>query len=211
MSSFSRLLIGLGNPGDEYARTRHNVGFMCADEIAARKKCPAWKKKFCGLVTNADAFLLLKPQTFMNLSGESATEALRFYQLAPENVIVFHDDIDLLPGQVKIKQGGGSGGHNGLKSLDACIGADYWRVRIGIGRPGSETRAVAVAGSEQRERTAEHSRALNKDNAVTNYVLSPFAKADKIWLEPLLSALASELDLLLAGNVAGYLAKLPKP
>jgi PTH1 family peptidyl-tRNA hydrolase len=193
MSHPSRLIIGLGNPGEEYARTRHNVGFMAVDEIAARYNCPAWKKKFRGLVTSIDNFLLLKPQTFMNLSGESAAEALRFYQLAPGNVIVFHDDIDLLPGQVKIKQGGGAGGHNGLKSLDASIGADYWRVRIGIGRPLTE-QGEAV-----------------KDEAVTNHVLNPFAKADKAWLEPLLAACAAELDLLLAGKYADYAAKLPKP
>jgi peptidyl-tRNA hydrolase, PTH1 family len=193
MSTPTHLIIGLGNPGEEYARTRHNVGFMAADEIAAHTHCPAWKKKFHGLIASADDFLLLKPQTFMNLSGQSATEALNFYQLAPGAVIVFHDDIDLLPGQVKIKQGGGSGGHNGLKSLDAHIGADYWRVRIGIGRPMTEQGEAA------------------KEEAVTNYVLNPFAKADKAWLEPLLSALASEFDLLLKGKYSEYAAKLPKP
>jgi PTH1 family peptidyl-tRNA hydrolase len=128
----------------------------------------------------------------MNLSGESAAEALRFYQLGPESTIVFHDDIDLLPGQVKAKLGGGSGGHNGLKSLDAHIGQDYWRVRLGIGRPTTEQGAPV------------------KGDAVTNYVLNPFAKADKSWLEPLISALAAELDLLLAGNYAAYAAKLQK-
>jgi peptidyl-tRNA hydrolase, PTH1 family len=192
MSNPSRLIIGLGNPGEEYVRTRHNIGFMAADEIATQRRCPAWKKKFRGLITSADAFLLLKPQTFMNLSGESAVEALHFYQLEPSDVIVFHDDIDLLPGQVKIKQGGGAGGHNGLKSLDANIGPDYWRVRLGIGRP----------MTEQGEPV--------KGDAVTNYVLNPFAKADKTWLEPLLSALAAELDLLLKENYKGYAAKLPK-
>ena len=192
MSNPTHLIIGLGNPGEEYARTRHNVGFRAVDEIAEYAHCMPWKKKFRGLVTSADAFLLLKPQTFMNLSGESAEEALRFYGLAPENVMVFHDDIDLLPSQVKIKQGGGSGGHNGLKSLDAHIGADYWRIRIGIGRPMTEDGASV------------------KGDAVTNYVLNPFAKADKTWLEPLLSALAENFDLLLAGKYAGYAAKLPK-
>jgi peptidyl-tRNA hydrolase, PTH1 family len=193
MSNPSRLIIGLGNPGDDYARTRHNVGFRAADEIAAQKHCAAWKKKFRGLITSFDDCLLLKPQTFMNLSGEAAAEALKFYQLTPESVIVFHDDIDLSPGQIKIKQGGGSGGHNGLKSLDACIGADYWRVRIGIGRP-----------------TTEQGDAV-KGDAVTNYVLNPFAKADKTWLDPLLDALAENIDLLLAGKIGAYAAKLPKP
>ncbi|MFA5040418.1 MAG: aminoacyl-tRNA hydrolase [Bdellovibrionales bacterium] len=192
MSAFSRLIIGLGNPDEDYARTRHNVGFMAADAIAERYRCLAWKKKFRGLVTSYDGFLLLKPQTYMNLSGESAAEALKFYQLAPEDAIVFHDDIDLLPGQIKIKQGGGAGGHNGLKSLDAHIGANYWRVRIGIGRPMTEQGAPA------------------KEDAVTNYVLNPFSKADKAWLDPLLVALAGELDLLLAGKMADYAKKLPK-
>ncbi|MDD4615962.1 MAG: aminoacyl-tRNA hydrolase [Alphaproteobacteria bacterium] len=190
--SVSRLLIGLGNPGDDYARTRHNIGFMAVDEIAAHYCCPSWKKKFRGLITGADAFLLLKPQTFMNLSGESAVEALRFYQLEPENVVVFHDDIDLLPGQVKIKQGGGSGGHNGLKSLDACIGSDYWRVRIGVGRPMTEQGCPV------------------KGDAVVNYVLNPFTKADKSWLDPLVHALAEETDLLLKNEFQKYLARLPK-
>jgi PTH1 family peptidyl-tRNA hydrolase len=192
MPSFSHLVIGLGNPGEDYARTRHNIGFMAVDEIAARYQCPAWKKKFRGLTTGADKFLLLKPQTFMNLSGEAAIEALNFYELAPEQVIVFHDDLDLLPGQVKIKQGGGAGGHNGLKSLDSHIGANYWRVRLGIGRPLTE-QGTAVKGE-----------------AVTSYVLGPFAKAEKTWLEPLIAALASEFDLLLAGNHAAYQTKLPK-
>lgn len=190
--SLSHFIIGLGNPGEEYARTRHNIGFMALDEIAARYACPAWKKKFRGLITNSADFLLLKPQTFMNLSGESAVEALNFYQLAPEKVIVFHDDLDLPAGHVKIKQGGGSGGHNGLKSLDAHIGQNYWRVRLGIGRP----------MTEQGEPV--------KGEVVSNYVLNPFAKADKKWLEALLPALASEFDLLLAGNHSGYMAKLPK-
>ena len=192
MSTPTRLIIGLGNPGEEYARTRHNVGFMAVDKIAAHKGCAVWKKKFRGLITGSGDFLFLKPQTFMNLSGESATEALNFYQLAADKAVVFHDDIDLLPGQIKIKQGGGNGGHNGLKSLDACIGPDYWRVRIGIGRP-----------------TTEQGEAV-KGEAVTNYVLNPFAKADKTWLEALLDALAAESDLLLAGKFSDYAAKLPK-
>ncbi|MGB9153845.1 MAG: aminoacyl-tRNA hydrolase, partial [Alphaproteobacteria bacterium] len=171
---------------------RHNIGFMAVDEIAAQTSCPAWKKKFRGLVTGSRDFLFLKPQTFMNLSGEAAAEALNFYQLAPDHVVVFHDDLDLTAGQVKIKQGGGSGGHNGLKSLDAHIGQNYWRVRLGIGRP----------MTEQGEPV--------KGEVVSNYVLNPFAKADKAWLEKLLPALAAEFDILLAENYLGYAAKLPK-
>ena len=192
MPHFSHLIIGLGNPGDEYVRTRHNIGFMAVDEIAARYHCPPWKKKFRSLNTSAEDFLLLKPQTFMNLSGEGALEALQFYQLSPERVIVFHDDLDLLPGQVKIKQGGGSGGHNGLKSLDAHLGQNYWRVRLGIGRPMTE-QGTPVKG-----------------DAVSNYVLNPFAKSDKMWLDNLLPECASHFDLLLSGQHPAYLAKLPK-
>jgi len=144
------------------------------------------------LIASAENFLLLKPQTFMNLSGESALEALNFYQLRPEQVTVIHDDLDLLPGQVKIKQGGGAGGHNGLKSLDAHIGPDYWRVRLGIGRPMTEQGAPV------------------KGDTVTQYVLNPFAKADRVWLEPLLSALAAHIDLLLKDERSAYAAKLPK-
>lgn len=190
MSKITRLIVGLGNPGEDYARTRHNIGAMAVDAVASRCSCPAWKKKFRSFVTGADAFLLLKPQTFMNASGEAAAEALGFYQLDPQDMIVFHDDIDLLPGQVKMKQGGGAAGHNGLRSLDALVGPDYWRVRLGIGRPMTE-QGDAVKG-----------------DAVTNYVLSPFAKADKTWLAPLLEVLASEFDLLLAGRYADYAARL---
>lgn len=187
------LVIGLGNPGEDYARTRHNIGFMAVDALAGRYHCPAWKKKFRGAVTGADDFLLLKPHTYMNLSGESAGEATRFHDIAVDNVIVFHDDLDLPPGQVKVKQGGGSGGHNGLKSLDAHIGPNYWRVRLGIGRP----------MTEQGEPV--------KGDAVTHYVLNPFPRADHVWLDPLLAALAGGFDRVLAGDYAGYVAGLPKP
>ena len=183
MPAPSHLVIGLGNPGDEYAGTRHNVGFMAVDAIAAHYKLPAWKKKFKSQLTGV-GFILIKPFTFMNLSGDAVGEAMRFYQLAPEDVIVFHDDLDLQPGHVKIKQGGGSGGHNGLKSLDAHIGPDYWRVRIGIGHPGQ------------------------KGDVVTNYVLGNFAKADQKWLEPLLEKLAEEFDLMLDDKTADYAKKL---
>jgi PTH1 family peptidyl-tRNA hydrolase len=188
----SHLIVGLGNPGDEYANTRHNIGFLALDEIAARFHCQVWRKKFRALAANAEDFLLLKPQTFMNLSGESIVEALHFYQLKPERVIVFHDDLDLLPGQVRIKQGGSAGGHNGLKSLDTNIGPNYWRVRLGIGRPLTD-QGIAVKG-----------------DAVTNYVLNPFSRADKIWLEPLLFTIAAEFSLLLKGGAAAYAAKLSK-
>ncbi|MFY9287369.1 MAG: aminoacyl-tRNA hydrolase [Alphaproteobacteria bacterium] len=187
MPSATRLIVGLGNPGTEYEDTRHNIGFMAADAIAQHYRCPAWKKKFKGLLTaNAaePAFYLLKPQTYMNLSGEAVGEAMRFYQLAPEDVIVFHDELDLSPGDVKIKQGGGAAGHNGLKSLDAHIGQNYWRVRLGIGHPGQ------------------------KGEAVTNHVLNSFAKSDQTWVEPLLEVLANELGLMLQNKAAEYLGQI---
>ena len=181
----SLLIVGLGNPGTEYAKTRHNIGFMAADAIAAHAHADAWKKKFKALAAAPAKgdFLLLKPQTFMNDSGEAVAEAMRFHRLAPEKVIVFHDELDLQPGQVKIKQGGGAAGHNGLKSIDAHIGPDYWRVRLGIGHPGAR-------------------------EEVLNYVLSPFAKADRGWLDPLLDALAAEFDLLREGKIAAYLNRI---
>lgn len=183
MSAAMQLIVGLGNPGSEYAVTRHNIGFMVIDALAERYSCGAWKKKFKGLVTahaSAPPFFLLKPQTYMNLSGEAVAEAMRFYQLAPEDVIVFHDDLDLLPGQVKIKQGGGTGGHNGLKSIDAHIGQNYWRVRLGIGHPGM------------------------KGDVVSNYVLNAFTKNDKAWIEDLLDITTREFGVMLDGKVTDY-------
>lgn len=180
MPSFSHLVVGLGNPEPDYAGTRHNIGFMIADALALRYRLSNWKKQFKALVAGNDRLFLMKPQTFMNLSGESIGEAMRFFQTAPSEVIVFHDDLDLLPGQVKIKRGGGAGGHNGLKSLDTHIGPDYWRVRIGIGHPGV------------------------KGDAVTHYVLGRFAKADQTWTGPLLDALAQNFDMMLDGRVADY-------
>jgi PTH1 family peptidyl-tRNA hydrolase len=186
MPNSTHLLIGLGNPGPEHAGTRHNVGFMVADALFAKYgRVRSWGQKFKGAFTAASTgnedFFLLKPMTFMNLSGESVGEALRFHKMAPKNVIVFHDDLDLLPGQVKIKQGGGTGGHNGLKSIDAHISPNYWRVRIGIGHPGE------------------------KGDAVLNYVLHDFAKADKIWLDPLLDNAVAHVGELLKGETAKYL------
>jgi PTH1 family peptidyl-tRNA hydrolase len=186
MAPPTHLVVGLGNPGAEYAGTRHNIGFMAVEAIAQHFHCTPWKKKFKGEIaaSNDPPFLLLKPMTFMNLSGESTHEALQFYKLKPKDVIVFHDDLDLLQGQVKIKQAGGPGGHNGLKSLDAHIGIHYWRVRLGIGHPGA------------------------KGEVVTNYVLSSFAAADQKWLEPLLKTVAMDFDWMLQGQPADYLKSI---
>ena len=190
------LLVGLGNPGGAYARNRHNIGFMAADGIVRRHSFASWRSKFQGLVAegaiDGEKMLVLKPETFMNLSGQAVAAAARFHKIAPDHVIVFHDDLDLLPGKVRVKKGGGAGGHNGLKSLDAHLGNDYWRVRLGIGHPGHR-------------------------DLVTPWVLGDFAKADEIWLSPLLDAVATHLPLLIAGNETGFQTKLaqvapaPKP
>jgi len=131
------LIVGLGNPGAEYASTRHNIGFMAVDALAGRE---GFSSKFHGLVANAsiegEKVILLKPQTFMNLSGKSVQAAMAFYKIAPENVIVMHDELDLPLGKIRIKKGGGANGHNGIKDIDQMVGPDYWRIRLGIGHPG---------------------------------------------------------------------------
>ncbi|HXG78138.1 MAG TPA: aminoacyl-tRNA hydrolase [Methyloceanibacter sp.] len=173
-----KLFVGLGNPGREYALNRHNVGFMAVDAIAAAHGFPAWRKRFSGLTSEArlgrEQVLLLKLQTFMNESGRSVGEAVRFYKLGLKDVVVFHDEIDLAPGKVRVKTGGGVAGHNGLKSLTAHIGNDYVRVRIGVGHPGQK-------------------------DLVAGYVLHDFAKAEHEWLEPLLGAIAAEAPFLAEG------------
>jgi PTH1 family peptidyl-tRNA hydrolase len=188
MSTPTHLIVGLGNPGKEYDFTRHNIGFLAVDALADAHRAGSWKKKFKGLLTSSTepALLYLKPQTYMNLSGEAVGEAIQFHKIAPEHVIVFHDDIDLLPGQVKIKQGGGHGGHNGLKSLDASIGKDYWRVRLGVGHPGV------------------------KGEAVTNHVLGDFTKADKVWLASLLEVLTDEFAVMLNGKPNEYQSRIAR-
>ncbi len=185
----SRLIVGLGNPGPEYASTRHNFGFMAVDALADMSSgAPvSWQKKFKGLAGQAALFgvpcLLLKPMTFMNLSGESVGEAMRFYGLSASDVIAFHDDIDLDAGRVKVKQGGGNGGHNGLKSLDAHISPDYWRVRLGIGRP-------------------EHA------GDVTNYVLGAFSEPEKKLADKLTRAAAKHFHLVMEGKTADFPASI---
>jgi PTH1 family peptidyl-tRNA hydrolase len=173
------LLVGLGNPGDKYRHNRHNVGFMAIDAIASRHGNPAFRQKFQGLIADGaiagEKVLLLKPQTWMNNSGDSIQAVLQFYKLAAEDVTVLYDEIDLAPGKVRIKRGGGNGGHNGLRSIDPQIGTGYRRVRIGVGHPG------------------------HKD-AVMPHVLGDFSKADHEWLDPLLEAIATNAGLLLAGD-----------
>ncbi len=179
------LLVGLGNPGPRHANNRHNIGFMAVDEIVRCYSFAAWRTRFQALAAEGRIgdlkALALKPTTFMNESGRAVGEALRFYKLEPEQVIVLYDEIDLRPGKVKVKRGGGAGGHNGIRSLDAHIGRDYWRVRLGVGHPG------------------------HKD-LVHGYVLHDFAKAEHPGLKKLLDAVAAEWPLLLARDPGAFMS-----
>lgn len=181
------LFAGLGNPGAQYANNRHNVGFMAADAIARRHSFSPWSKKFQGLVAEGnlagEKIILIKPQTFMNLSGQSVGEALRFYKLPSSAVTVFYDEIDLAAGKVRVKVGGGSGGHNGIRSLDQHISSAYRRVRIGVGHPGVR-------------------------EMVHGHVLGDFAKADREWLDVLLDAIADDAGLLAKGDDSGFMNRV---
>ncbi len=179
-----KLFVGLGNPGAKYARNRHNVGFLAIDRIAAAHGAGPWRKKFQGQAADAtiggERVLLLKPETYMNESGRSVGEAARFLKVAPVDIVVLYDEIDLAPGKLKVKTGGGNAGHNGLRSISAHVAVDYVKVRIGVGHPG------------------------HKD-LVANYVLNDFAKADQAWLEPLLEAIADAAARLARGDNERFL------
>ncbi|MEM9370192.1 MAG: aminoacyl-tRNA hydrolase [Pseudomonadota bacterium] len=176
-----QLFVGLGNPGPKHARNRHNIGWMAIDEIA--RSFGPWRSKFQGEISEGrlggDKIVLLKPHTFMNLSGQSVGETMRFYKLSPGDVTVFHDELDLAPGKCRVKNGGGHAGHNGLRSIHGHIGSDYMRVRLGIGHPGDKTR-------------------------VPGYVLHDFARADDTWLEPLIRGIGEGADKLASGDPAGF-------
>lgn len=169
-----RLLVGLGNPGPKYAGNRHNIGFMAVDEIARRHGFAPWRSRFQGLAAEGHLggkkTLLLKPETFMNESGRSVGEAARFYKLSPGMIIVLHDELDLAPGKVRMKKGGGHAGHNGLRSIDAHVSKDYWRIRLGIGHPGDKAK-------------------------VHGYVLADFAKSER-WVETVVSAVSDAAEYL---------------
>lgn len=189
------IFAGLGNPGPKYAGNRHNIGFMALDRIADRYEFGPWRAKFQSAVSegalDGKKVLLLKPTTFMNLSGQAIGEAMRFYKLTPETITIFHDELDLAPGKVRVKHGGGHAGHNGLRSAHQHIGDRYRRVRLGIGHPGHQDR-------------------------VSGYVLSDFAKSDAGWLEDLLRGIATGAPALAAGDDAGFmnavaLQKTPRP
>lgn len=181
------LLVGLGNPGARYAGNRHNVGFMAVDAIAKHRCFPAWRRRFLGVASEGQIgrhrVLLLLPGTYMNESGRAVAEAVNFYKLGLDDVIVFHDELDLAPGKVRVKKGGGVAGHNGLRSITDCIGNDYRRVRIGIGHPGVK-------------------------ELVHAYVLNDFAKAERPWVEALTEAIAEHADLLVQGQDASFQNKI---
>ena len=183
-----RLIVGLGNPGPDYARNRHNIGFMAADAIVRRHRFSPWRAKFAGEFAEGklagDRVLVLKPMTYMNESGSAVAAAARFFKVPIADIIVLHDEIDLAPGKVRVKKGGGHAGHNGLRSIDDHLGADFTRVRIGVGHPGDPDR-------------------------VADYVLSDFSKAEcRDWVEKLIEALAEQAPLLLRGDDSGFMSRV---
>ena len=178
------MIVGLGNPGVEYAGTRHNVGFMAADAVHEKYGFGAFRAKFDGLIAegqiNGERVFLLKPQTYMNLSGNAVVKVAQFYKILPQNVIVLHDDMDLPVGKLKAKIGGGAGGHNGLKSIDAAISPNYNRIRIGVGHP------------------------QGRGDEVVNYVLGGFAKTDKEKISEMVDLIVETLPVLLEKGMAQY-------
>jgi peptidyl-tRNA hydrolase, PTH1 family len=182
-----RLLVGLGNPGTRYAGNRHNIGFMAVEAIARRHGFPPWRRRFQGVATEGplagEKVLLLLPGTFMNDSGLAVAEAAHFYKIGTDDIVVFHDEIDLPPAKVRVKTGGGIAGHNGLRSISSHVGNDYRRVRIGVGHPGVK-------------------------ELVHNYVLGDFAKAERPWVEALCDIIADNAGLLAKGDDASFQNKV---
>ena len=181
------LLVGLGNPGGDYARNRHNIGFMAVDEIVRRHSFQSFRSKFNGELAEgrigSQKVLALKPMTYMNESGRSVGVAAGFYKIPAEDILVIHDELDLETGKLRLKSGGGHAGHNGLRSIHAHVGEGYRRLRLGIGHPGDKSK-------------------------VTSHVLKDFAKADQAWLEPLLASTADHIGMVLDGDDAGFLNKV---
>lgn len=182
-----RLFVGLGNPGPRYAGNRHNIGFLALDEIARIHRASPFRRRFQGeaaeAVLGSERAILLKPLTYMNGSGRSVGEAQRFYKIALQDVIVFHDELDLAPGKLRVKTGGGNAGHNGLRSITAVCGNEYRRVRLGIGHPGDKALVYA-------------------------YVLNDFAKTETPWVEDLCRAVADDVAMLAVGEDASFQNKV---
>lgn len=181
------LFVGLGNPGADYARNRHNIGFMAVDAIVRRHSFSPWRAKFqgevCEGVIGSEKIVALKPMTYMNESGRSVAACAQFYKIEPKDIVVFHDELDLDPGRLRVKIGGGHAGHNGLRSITAHLGPDFRRVRLGIGHPGAKER-------------------------VTAHVLGDFAKVDRDWLEPLLDDVAAAAPLLVERDDTGFMNRI---
>jgi PTH1 family peptidyl-tRNA hydrolase len=182
-----QLIVGLGNPGSQYAGNRHNVGFMAVDAIGKRHGIGPFRRRFQGVAAEGplggERVLLLLPGTYMNESGRAVAEAVNFYKLGLPDIVVLHDEIDLEPGKVRVKTGGGNAGHNGLRSITAHVGNDYRRVRIGVGHPGVK-------------------------DMVHGYVLSDFAKSERDWVEGLCGIIADNADLLAKGQDASFQNKV---
>ncbi len=182
-----KLLVGLGNPGARHAGNRHNIGFLAVDAIAKRHGLVPWRRRFQGVAVEGplgtERALLLLPGTFMNESGRAVAEAAHFYKLGLSDIIVFHDELDLPPGRLRVKSGGGNAGHNGLRSISAHVGNDYRRVRVGIGHPGDK-------------------------DLVHAYVLSDFAKSDREWVEALCAAIADNAELLTRSEDSSFQNKV---
>ncbi|HVJ53043.1 MAG TPA: aminoacyl-tRNA hydrolase [Aliidongia sp.] len=183
-----KLVVGLGNPGPKYERTRHNIGFLAVDEIVRRHRFRPPRAKFNGELHEGEIgierVLALKPMTYMNNSGESVAAAAHFFKIEPADVIVIYDELDLPPGKLKVKRGGGAAGHNGLRSIDAHLGQDYWRIRLGIGHPGARPLVL---------------RYLTEQN---------FPPEDTIWLDKLLPAVAEAMPIMIAGQDAAFMSKV---
>ncbi|MBV9250900.1 MAG: aminoacyl-tRNA hydrolase [Acetobacteraceae bacterium] len=182
------LWAGLGNPEPGMVRNRHNIGFLAVDTIAIRYGFSPWRQRFKSLVADGtidgEKILVLKPQTYMNASGEAVQAAAAFYKLPLEAITAFHDELDLAPGKVRVKRDGGAAGHNGLRSMDRILGSpDYWRVRLGIGHPGTKHR-------------------------VLGHVLGDFGADDRAWLLPLLDAVADAAPLLVQGKPADFMTRV---
>ncbi len=180
------LFVGLGNPGSEYAKSRHNIGFMAVDNLVRRYNFSADKSKFKGVINDGiidgQKVLILRPETYMNLSGQSVLSAASFYKIHPDNIFVFHDDMDIALGKIKVKKGGGSAGHNGIKSIDGAIGNNYSRIRIGVGRPATST--------------------------VVNFVLGGFSKDEDIIKDKVIDIIADNISVMIKDGNEKFAAKI---